>query len=240
MPKIIKRVGENSLETSSPNYFWNIDRPWCFKGAVLHILADNGDIYLVNGDSDSKEWNAYRHVSPAVEDKTDFWLMHMACVPTGEISKTFKTKKALITALEEGTAEFHKDEKKYYEDNYRSFKLRKKQQGKSSPYDLIKDTDSLTHENMLEFGRKMIAGAGERRTPTYQDPKNYQSSSAATEKDILELGRQMQKESNQRQKISFNSKTSDTDTNDDGAFTTGCITLIGIVVVIAIIIIAAG
>ena len=40
--------------------------------------------------------------------------------------------------------------------------------------------------------------------------------------------------------ISLNSKTSDTDTNDDGAFTTGCITLIGIVVVIAIIIIATG
>ena len=52
--------------------------------------------------------------------------------------------------------------------------------------------------------------------------------------------KRIKKDNNQQQKISLNSKSSDTDTNDDGAFTTGCITLIGIVVVIAIIIIAAG
>ncbi len=52
--------------------------------------------------------------------------------------------------------------------------------------------------------------------------------------------KRIKKENNQQKQISLNSKNSDTDTNDHGAFTARCITLIGIVVVIAIIIIAAG
>ena len=103
MPKILKTV------TAEKIYSFHAYKRFVASGkhfGEYNSLADNGEIFIIWSDPESKEWFAWRCHSPHVEDKTDFKKMLMGYEPTGDVSDTFKTKKALTTALEEDTAGF--------------------------------------------------------------------------------------------------------------------------------------
>ena len=101
MPKILKTVTSEKIY-SFPAYKRFVESGKYFGG--YNSLADNGEIFIIKRDSKIKEWFAWRCHSPGVTDKTDFKKMLMGYEPTGDVSDTFKTKKALTTAIEEGTA----------------------------------------------------------------------------------------------------------------------------------------
>ncbi len=112
MPKLIKTVGADSIYNQA-QYNASLERlinSGKYFGAY-NALADNGEIYIISGDSEVKEWFAYRCVSPSVSEKTKFNKMLAGYEPTGETSRIFKTKKALTTAIEEGNAGFETWEK---------------------------------------------------------------------------------------------------------------------------------
>ena len=103
MPKILKTVSAEKI------YSFRAYERFVASGKYFgeyNSLADNGEIFIIRGDSESKEWFAWRCHSPQVADKSDFKKMLMGYEPTGDVSDTFKTKKALTTALDADTAGF--------------------------------------------------------------------------------------------------------------------------------------
>ena len=91
MPKILKTVTAEKIY-SFPAYKRFVASGKHF--GEYNSLADNGEIFIIRGDSESKEWFAWRCHSPQVADKTDFKKMLMGYEPTGDVSDTFKTKRA--------------------------------------------------------------------------------------------------------------------------------------------------
>ena len=151
MPKIIKTVSGDAIYNNGPEYV--IDSGKYF--GEYNSLADNGDIYIIRGDSEVREWWAYRCIAPTVSEKSNFFKMLAGSNPTGEQSEVFKTKKALTTAIEEGTAGFAPWKKIPREFN---------QSDIQSSYQKG-DSDIATSEEILEFGRQMEkeSNARERR-----------------------------------------------------------------------------
>ena len=103
MPKILKTVTAEGIY-NTPALQRLVDSGKYF--GEYNALADNGEVFIIRGSSDIKEWYAWRCISPSVGEKTNFTKMLTGYETTGEVSKKFKTKKALTTAIEEGTAGF--------------------------------------------------------------------------------------------------------------------------------------
>ena len=95
MPKIIKTVTADGIYNDSALAGF-VDSGKYF--GEYNALADNGELYIIRGSSETKEWYAFKCVSPSVSDKTKFKKMLRGYEPTGETSEVFKTKKALKTA----------------------------------------------------------------------------------------------------------------------------------------------
>tara|TARA_B100000700_G_scaffold255220_1_gene287855 strand:- start:221 stop:748 length:528 start_codon:yes stop_codon:yes gene_type:complete len=142
MPKIIKTVGADAIYNNASQEFLNSGKHF----GEYNSLADNGDIYIIRGDSEIKEWFAYRCIAPSVSDQSSFYKMLAGYEPTGEVSETFKTKKALTTALEEETAGFTP-----WEQTPKCFRGQRIKSSSPSRRSL----NTATEEDVLALGREM-------------------------------------------------------------------------------------
>tara|TARA_S200000501_G_C20226206_1_gene483673 strand:- start:12 stop:461 length:450 start_codon:yes stop_codon:yes gene_type:complete len=106
MPKIIKTKSADAIYADQSSKAQKlIENKNTFFGSYTY-LADNEEIYIVMGDSEIKEWVAYKCIAPEVKNKTNFYDMLAKCKPTGEVSKTCKTKKELTNAIEMNSADW--------------------------------------------------------------------------------------------------------------------------------------
>ena len=112
MPQIVKTLTAEGIYNNTA-YSRFVDSGKYF--GEYNALADNGEVYIIRGSSETKQWYAYLCVAPTVADKSNFAAMLRGYQPSGEVSEVFKTKKALTTAIEEGTAGFKPWTKAPYE-----------------------------------------------------------------------------------------------------------------------------
>ena len=108
MPQIIKTVGEASLTGSSvPLWFTDLKHaPDRVPGyADYYALADDGIVYVIyNDSSDPPGWKSYRWLpDDSVQERENIWRMLSKGRMAGDVSRPFKTKKALVEAIEAGT-----------------------------------------------------------------------------------------------------------------------------------------
>ena len=145
MPKIIKTVGADAIYNQASEKFLNSGKYF----GEYNSLADNGDIFIIRGDSEIKEWFAYRCVAPSVLEQSSFYKMLAGYEPTGEVSEIFKTKKALTTALEEETAGFAPWEKtpKYFRGQRTSGRIPSRKS-----FSTATDDEVLSLESEIEIG----------------------------------------------------------------------------------------
>ena len=152
MLKIIKTVGADAIYNNASQKFLDSGKYF----GEYNSLADNGDIFIIRGDSEIKEWFAYRCIAPSVSDQSSFYKMLAGYEPTGEISETFKTKKALTIALEEETAGFAP-----WEQTPKCFRGLRTRSYSSSR----RPINTSTEEDVLVVGREM-----ERRSQDLKPP----------------------------------------------------------------------
>ena len=100
MPKIIKSKSADAIYGDQSSKAQKVINDKSVYFGEYNYLADNGEVYILRGDSASKKWYAYRCLAPEVQNKTNFYDMLAKCKPTGEVSKTCKTKKELTDSIE--------------------------------------------------------------------------------------------------------------------------------------------
>lgn len=106
--KIIQVSKGDTLYKNEPAWFFEKEYETGSQCAYYNYpyiaLGDNGEIYAIEGDSESKEWYAVRFpLSPSAPSETNIYKALLNVEPANLRSSTFSKRKDLMDALESGT-----------------------------------------------------------------------------------------------------------------------------------------
>ena len=107
--KIIQVSKGDTLYKNEPAWFfekeYETDSHCAYYNYPYIALGDNGEIYAIEGDSESKEWYAVRFpLSPSAPSETNIYKALLNVEPANQLSSTFGKRKDLMDALESGAA----------------------------------------------------------------------------------------------------------------------------------------
>jgi hypothetical protein len=105
--KIIKLSKGETLHNNEP--YWFSKKLYAIKSSFDYwnypyiALGDNGEVYAIEGDSESKDWYAIRFsLKPSAVVEVEIYKAMINVVPTNTRSAFFAKRKDLVQALESG------------------------------------------------------------------------------------------------------------------------------------------
>ena len=115
MPKIIEIVKADTLVSNEPDWFeraeFDSDSELGsnYQNHDYIAFAENGDIYAIDGNSSTKQWDAILFEakdSAALTPDRYKAIRNVAEVKPGGLTAQYETRKALIQAIETGEVQF--------------------------------------------------------------------------------------------------------------------------------------